>query len=214
MLVKQRMNANPITISASTPVAEALSFMHQNRIRRLPVLDHKGRMVGIVSEKDLLYASPSPATSLNVYEIGYLLSKLKVAEIMTQELVTVDADASLEEAARIMIDNQVGGLPVTQDGELVGIITETDIFKTLLEMMGAREHGIRLTIRLRNEPGTLNTLTGAIAELGGDILALGTFYGEDRSEGVLTLRVKGVGQDELQRAMAELEVPILDLRSA
>ena len=138
MLVKDRMTANPVTVTPDTVVSEALSTMRQNNVRRMPVLDRKGHLVGIISEKDLLYASPSPATSLNVYEIGYLLSKLKIREIMSKDVITVTEDAPLEEAARIMVDNRVSGLPVVDGDKVLGIITETDIFKTLLEMMGGR----------------------------------------------------------------------------
>lgn len=213
MLVKDRMTTNPVTVTPDTPVAEALSFMRQNSIRRLPVLNKKQRLVGIVSEKDLLYASPSPATSLSVYEIGYLLSKLKVEEIMTSEITSVSSDAPLEEAARLMVDHQVGGLPVVDKRELVGIITETDVFKTILEMMGARQPGIRLTLSVRDKPGILSNITGTIAALGGDIIALGTFYGEERSEGILMLKVCGVQQDALIKAMEAINTQVKDVRT-
>ena len=212
MLVRQRMTKKLITITPETPVAEALSFMRQNQVRRLPVTNKRGQLVGIVSEKDLLYASPSPATSLSVYEVGYLLSKLKVREIMTKELVTVSADAPLEEAARIMIDNQVSGLPVMEGADLIGIITETDIFKTILEMLGARESGIRLTLKVTNEKGAFGKITGKIAALGGDIITLGTFYGDDRTTGIVILKVRGVEEATLREAMQEISVDIQDSR--
>jgi acetoin utilization protein AcuB len=148
MLVRVRMSANPVTIGADTPITEALRVMRESQVHRLPVLDDEGRMVGIVSEKDLLYASPSPATSLSIYEMHYLLSQLKVTELMTRDVISVAPDVPLEEAARIMADNSIGGLPVLEDGKLVGIITETDIFKVFLELFGAREHGLRLTLEI------------------------------------------------------------------
>lgn len=212
MLVKQRMSSPPITIKPDMPVSEALSFMHQHQIRRLPIVNNRGRMVGIVAEKDLLYASPSPATSLSVYEIGYLLSKLQVKEIMTKEIVSVDANAPLEEAARVMIDNKVSGLPVTEKGELVGIITETDVFRTFLEMMGAREEGLRMTLQMENKPGALSDLTHKIALLGGDIISLGTFYGEDRSTGLVTLKICCVEREALMEGMSEVNATVLDVR--
>ncbi len=214
MLVKQRMSHHPITIMPDTPVSEALSFMRQNQVRRLPVLNRKGDLVGIVSEKDLLYASPSPATSLSVYEVGYLLSKLKVEEIMTKKVITVGADAPIEEAARILIDNKVGGLPVVRDGKLVGIITETDIFKTIMEMMGAREQGLRLTLSLEDKPGVLSQITEKIASMGGDIIALGTFYGEDRTTGIVTLKICCLDREALVRAMEELDAEVVDFRES
>jgi acetoin utilization protein AcuB len=135
------MSRNPVTISTDAPITEALKVMRMNSVRRLPVLDDAGRMVGIVSEKDLLYASPSSASSLSIYEMHYMLSQLKVTEVMTTDVTTISPDTPLEEAARIMADNKIGGLPVLQDGQLIGIITETDIFKVFLEMLGARDPG-------------------------------------------------------------------------
>jgi acetoin utilization protein AcuB len=193
-------------------VAEALGFMRQQKVRRLPVVDKKGRLIGIISEKDLLYASPSPATSLSVYEVGYLLSKLQVKEIMTKDVVTISPDAPLEEAARIMVDRAVGGLPVVDKDKLVGIITETDIFKTTLELLGARDPGIRLTLSVTDKPGTLSQITGVIAGLGGDITALGTFYSAPDAKGLLLIKVKGVPKETLVNALEAIQAHVTDVR--
>ena len=212
MLVKDRMTANPVSVTPGTVVSEALSTMRQNNVRRMPVLDRKGRLVGIISEKDLLYASPSPATSLNVYEIGYLLSKLKIKEIMSKDVITVTEDAPLEEAARIMVDNHVSGLPVMQGDNVVGIITETDIFKTLLEMMGARDAGIRITLQVEDKPGTLRDIAGAITSSGGDIVTLGTFYNASGGHGTLVVKVNGVDKEVLVSTLESLGAVITDVR--
>jgi acetoin utilization protein AcuB len=212
MLVKDRMTANPVTVTPGTVVSEALSIMRQNNVRRMPVLDRKDHLVGIISEKDLLYASPSPATSLNVYEIGYLLSKLKIKEIMSKDVITVTGDAPLEEAARIMVDNSVSGLPVMDGKKVVGIITETDIFKTLLEMMGARDEGIRVTLKVSDKPGTLRDITGAITEIGGDIVTLGTFYSEGGGHGTIVIKVRGVEKGVLTDKLSAINVNIADVR--
>ena len=211
MLVKDCMTSNPVTIGPDMPVAEALSFMRQQNVRRLPIVNKKGKLIGIISEKDLLYASPSPATSLSVYEVGYLLSKLKVEEIMAKDVTTVAPGAPLEEAARIMADGQVGGLPVMDGDHLVGIITETDIFKTILEMMGARQAGVRLTLHLVDEPGALSRITGSIAAVGGDIIALGTFHQLDGG-GAMMVKVRGVERDALVSAMEAIGIEVADVR--
>ncbi len=211
MLVKNCMTTNPVTITPEMPVAEALSFMRQHNVRRLPILNKKRKLVGIISEKDLLYASPSPATSLSVYEVGYLLSKLKVEEIMTKKVITVAPDAPLEEAARIMADSKIGGLPVVDGDRLVGIITETDVFKTILEMMGARQTGVRLTLHLVDEPGALSRIAGSIAALGGDIIALGTFHQPDGG-GALMVKVRGVARGDLITAMEAINMQVVDAR--
>ena len=214
MFVKDRMTQNPVTVSPDTSVSEALNLMRQKKVRRMPVVDKRGHLVGIVAEKDLLYASPSPATSLNVYEIGYLLSKLKVKEIMARDVVTVTEDEPLEEAARVMVDSGVSGLPVVRDRLVVGIITETDIFKVLIEMMGARDEGIRLTIHVHDEPGTLSRIAGAIAAIGGDIVALGTFYSEQQRHGNLVIKVCCIGKDALVGAMDGIGVEVVDVRAS
>jgi acetoin utilization protein AcuB len=208
MLVGDRMTRRPITVTPDTPISEALSLMREERVRRLPVLDKKGKLVGIVAEKDLLYASPSPATSLSMHELHYLLSKIKVADVMTREVVTVDDDCPLEEAARVMADNKIGGVPIVRHGELVGIITETDIFKTMLEMMGAREHGVRLTLNVPSRVGILADVSREIAGIGGNLIAFGSFKGDDPSHAIITTKVQNVSQEELVNALKGLEVEI------
>ena len=212
MLVGERMTKDPVVIHDDTPIDEAMKVMRDNKVRRLPVLNKKGALVGIVSERDLLYASPSPATSLSIYELHYLLSKIKVASVMTKEVITVTEDTPLEEAARIMADNKIGGLPVVSDGELVGIITETDLFKIFLELLGAREMGVRLTMLVPDEKGMLAKVTGKIAELGGNIVSLGTFLGEDPTNALLTIKVQDVEEKDLVKAMEPLAMEMVDVR--
>jgi acetoin utilization protein AcuB len=191
---------------------EAMKIMRDNKVRRLPVLNDKGALVGIVSERDLLYASPSPATSLSIYELHYLLSRIHVADVMTSVVITVTEDTPLEEAARIMADNKIGGLPVVKNGELTGIITETDLFKIFLELLAAREMGVRLTMLVLDEKGVLAKVTGAIAELGGNIVSLGTFLGEDPTNALLTIKVQDVEEKDLVKAMEPLAMEIVDVR--
>jgi acetoin utilization protein AcuB len=212
VLVCERMSTKPVTITADTPITDALRVMRQNQVRRLPVLDREGAMVGIVSEKDLLYASPSPATSLSIHEMHYLLSRLLVSELMTTDVITVTPDTPVEEAARIMADHKIGGLPVIQEGKLVGIITETDVFTVLLEMLGAREKGLRLTVEIPERKGEIARITTAIARLGGNILALGTFLGDDPTTAVVTVKVEDVPVDQLEAAMHDLDLEVLDTR--
>jgi acetoin utilization protein AcuB len=212
MLVRERMSTRPVTINADVPITEALRIMRQNQVRRLPVLDANGALIGIVSEKDLLYASPSPATSLSIYEMHDMLTRLRVTELMTPDPVTVTPDTLLEEAALIMADSKIGGLPVVKDGNLVGIITETDIFKVFLELLGARQEGLRLTLRIPERMGEMARITTAIARLGGNILALGSFLGDDPTTGIVTVKVVDVPADQLEAAMHDLGLEILDSR--
>ena len=212
MLVKNRMSGHPITITEDFHIDEALKVMRDNKVRRLPVVDKDGRLVGIVSEMDLLYASPSPATSLSVYEIHYLMARITVQDVMTKEVISIEENTPLEEAARIMVDNKIGGLPVVRDGKPVGIITETDLFKIFLELLGAREKGVRLTLQVPNKKGVLASITSQIAQMGGDIISLGTFLGEDPTEGLLTVKVAEIPQDQLVKALETPERKLVDSR--
>lgn len=212
MLVREWMSTKPVTISSSASITEALRVMRQSQVRRLPVLNEERTMVGIVSEKDLLYASPSPVTSLSIYEMHYLLTQLKVSELMTKEVITVTSDTALEEAARIMADLKLGGLPVVEDRRLVGIITETDIFKVFLELLGARDRGLRLTLEIPERKGEIARITTEIARLGGNILALGTYASDDPTTAVVTVKLVDVPVETLKAAMRKLDLKILDLR--
>jgi len=212
MLVHERMSRNPVTVTADVPITEALRLMRDRQVRRLPVLDQEGNLAGIVSEKDLLYGSPSPAISLSIYEMHYRLSRLRVQELMTTEVITVTADTLLEEAARIMVDHKIGGLPVTEGRKLLGIITQTDIFEVLLEQFGARQKGLRLSLEIPERKGEMARITTAIAHLGGDILALGTFLGDDPTTALVTIKVKDVSAEALEATMRDLGVQIRDMR--
>ena len=214
MLVRERMTRRPITIPEDTSIDKALHLMRQEKVRRLPVVDRHAKLVGIVAEKDLLYASPSPATTLSIYEIASLLSKIAVRELMTRDVITVAEDTPLEEAARIMADNAIGALPVVRGDELVGIITETDLFKIFLEIFGARTEGVRVNILVPEGKGVLSKLTTRIAEAGGNILALGTLLAEDPGHREITIRVSDISQEALISALetVNLELEILDIR--
>ncbi len=212
MTVGQRMTKNPITVKPDTPVSEAQYTMRKEKVHRFPVIDKDSKLRGIVTEKDLLYATPSPATTLDVYEMSYLLSKLKVDEVMTTELVTVTEDTPIEEAARILVDNNIGGLPVLKDGRLVGIITESDLFKVFLEMFASRQKGVRMTMVVPEEKGELTKLSGAVSAAGGNIIALGTFLGEDSSQTLLTMKVQDLSMEALQKAVQPFVKRIVDTR--
>jgi acetoin utilization protein AcuB len=178
----------------------------------MPVIKD-GRLVGIVSDKDLLNASPSSATSLSVWEMNYLLSKITVADVMTTNVLFVTPDTPIEQAARVMADNKIGGLPVAQDDRVVGIITETDIFKLFLELMGARDPGVRVVALVQEKRGELAKLTQAIAKIGGNFVAFGQFAGEDTSNREITFKVSGVSEEQVQDAVQPFVEKIKDIRT-
>ncbi len=212
MLVGERMTKPAITIRPETTMPDALDLMRKDHIRRLPVVNKSGELVGIVTEADLLKASPSEATSLSIYEITYLLSKLTIDRIMTRKVITTTEDTPLEEAARLMADHSIGGLPVMRGKNVVGIITETDLFRIFLELFGARRAGVRLTVSMPDEPGRLATLAKTITDHGGNIIALGSFTGETPGQGLVTLKVEGVEINALKKAVKPCVEKIVDAR--
>ncbi len=212
MIVKTRMTRNPITISPDTPVAEAQRIMRREKIHRLPVLNKKKELVGIVTEKDLLYASPSPATTLDIHEMTYLLSQLTVKKVMSTQVLTIPSDTVLEEAARIMVDSDIGGLPIVDSGVLVGIITESDLFKVFMELFGARQSGLRVTILIPDKPGEISALGQAVFETGGDIISLGTFLGTDATNAICTMKVINLSKEVLIEALKPCCLEIIDIR--
>lgn len=139
MRVRDYMTTPAVTVEPKTDLAAALKRMRERRIRRLPVVNAAGGLVGIVSERDLLYASPSPATSLSVWELNYLVAKLLVEKVMTRNVITVAPNAPLEEAATLMLEHKIGGLPVVNsENELEGVITESDIFRAFIQFKEVR----------------------------------------------------------------------------
>ena len=211
MLVGERMSHPVITIPPDMPIVDVLNLMKREHIRRTPVIKN-GKLVGIVSDKDLLNASPSPATSLSVWEMNYLLSKITIKDVMTRKVLTVTEDMPIEQAARIMVDNKIGGLPVLRGDQVVGIITETDLFKVFMELMGAREMGVRVTALVHEERGQLARLTQAIASAGGNFIAFGQFTGETIENRLITFKVAGLGLEQVQEIATPLVEKITDIR--
>ena len=212
MQVKDRMTPDPVTVTEDTSFEDALHLMKGKGIRRLLVTSHDGRLIGIAVEKDFSSASPSGATSLSVFEMHYLLVKLKIKEVMTKKVVTVGDDCPLEEAARIMVDHKIGCLPIVKDGRLVGIITETDIFKTFVEILGGRAKGLRLTLDMSEGKGVLAVIANEIVKDGGNIVSLATFFCKDADERIITLRVTDADQASLLEGLEAKSIHVLNAR--
>jgi acetoin utilization protein AcuB len=196
MLVVERMTTDPVTITGQATVEEALDTISKHMLHHLPIVDEHDQLVGIVSEKDLLRSKPEK----------------QVAEVMTRDVVTVTEYTALEDAARVMADRTISSLPVMRNGKLVGIITETDLFRVFLELLGGREKGVRLTMLVPEEKGMLASVTGEIAHMGGNILALSTFMGEDPTNRMVTVKVADVPTDKLVAIMEALGMEIVDVR--
>ena len=211
MFVGERMSRPVISVSPDASINDVLAMFKREHIRRAPVIKD-GKLVGIVSERDLLNASPSPVTTLSIWELNYLISKVKTKDVMTRKIITVNKETPIEEAARIMADKKIGGLPVVDGDRVVGMITETDLFKVFLELMGARDKGVRVTATIEDKPGELARVTRAIADVGGNFVSFGFFAGEDASSKVLTFKVAGVRKDEIRKVLDSSVKKFWDVR--
>mgnify|MGYP001139043090 CR=1 FL=1 len=212
MLVGQRMSRPVITVSPDLTITDALNLLKRENIRRAPVVK-RGKLVGIITIADIMNASPSQATSLSIWEVNYLLSKITVQDVMTKEVLTVPEDIPIEDAARLMADTKIGGLPVMRGKEIVGMITETDLFKVFLEMMGARQIGVRASFLVPNQAGELAKISKMLFKSGGNILSLGTFAGESPSNVLVTIKVDGIEPEMLRSLLEPIVVEIQDIRT-
>jgi acetoin utilization protein AcuB len=208
------MIPNPITITGDITVMDALNLMKAKNVRRLPVVNKDGRIVGIVSEKDLLYASPSPVTSLNVWEVKEMLHLLTVNKIMSEKVITIDENSPLEDAAVLMSANKISGLPVTSGKSLVGIITETDLFKAFLKLLGGNRGGVRITVVVSGVKGIMAKISNAIFDCGGNIVGLGMNELEENVKGwwEVTFKIQGASKEKLLESIRPFVQDVIDLR--
>jgi acetoin utilization protein AcuB len=208
------MTPRPVTITDDVTVLDAINLMTEKGVRHLPVTNREGRLVGMVSDKELLKAAPSPVTSLSVWEVKEMLHLLTIQKIMDIKLTTVGEEAPLEEAAVVMVVNKLDGLPVTRNGVLVGVITETDIFRYFLELLGVKRHGVRITAVMPGEPGLMAKTTNAIFEAGGNIMGLGLIELKDSPTELweITFKVQGVAKEKLVEGIKPFVKDVVDVR--
>lgn len=205
MFVKDWMQTNLITVEEKDTVLDAVHLMKENRIRRLPVL-RKGKLSGIITEKDVKEFSPSKASTLDIYEMHNILAKSVVKDAMTRDVISVTPDDPIERAALILRDRRFGGLPVVdKSGNLCGIITSVDVFDVFVEAMGMRKAGARITIFVEDQPGAIAEIAKIIKKHSLNIISLATFYFKDKPEGFrdIVLRLSG-NEGEIQSASDEL----------
>ncbi|HQB89838.1 MAG TPA: CBS domain-containing protein [Sphaerochaeta sp.] len=212
MIIERRMTRNPVTATPDMSIAEASNLMKQEKVHRLPVLDKDKKLVGILTEKDILYATPSPASSLSIHEMAYLLSKLTVKKLMSKNVITITKDTTVEEAARMMVDQDLSSLPVLDGDKLIGIVSKSDMFKILLELFGARHFGVRVSFVVDDKPGTIAKISQALSEAGMDIIAFGTFMGTDPSNAICTVKVQGASMAKVVEIIKPFVNQLLDVR--
>jgi acetoin utilization protein AcuB len=207
MFVRNKMHANPFTISPDQTIPDAHEIMSKHNVRRLPVVKN-GKLVGVVSKEDIIQASPSKATTFSMGEITYLLSKTKISQIMSRNLITISSNALLEEAALLMRDNNVSFLPVVDDGKLVGIITESNIFDAFIELLGFREPGTRLTVEADDAPGIMANLTSIIGNYGANIDHVAVYRGS-HGKSAIVLGINSLNTSELEVSIEKQGFKIL-----
>jgi len=207
VFVKDFMSASPITINADTPILEALNIMRKRKVHQLPVMDH-GKLVGLVTERELLKVSPSPATTLSVFEMNYLLSKMTVREVLVKDPITVEPSCTIEEAALQMRQHHVRSLLVVDGEKLQGIITQTDVFDALIRIFGLHRAGVRLVLEMENKVGALADLLAIVKKHGLNVIGVACREMEDQKVHVM-LRLGASVVDELLDDLAANGIRIL-----
>ncbi|MDN5325816.1 MAG: acetoin utilization protein AcuB [Moorella sp. (in: firmicutes)] len=200
MFVRDHMTPDPITVTKETSVLDALELMKKNKIRRLPVIQD-GRLIGLVTERDILRVSPSPASTLSVFEVNYLVAKMTVKDAMIKRPVTVPPDMTIEEAALLMREHKIDNLLVMEKERLVGIITQTDLFEALIKLFGLRRPGIRLTLKVVDRIGVLADIARLVKEAGINIINIANRHKDD----VYTYVVLRLATDDVSSLLPALE---------
>ena len=201
MYVKTRMTANPYTIASNAPINEAMELMREHNLKRIPVVDGE-KIVGILTKGDIQRVSPTKATSLSIFEINYLLSKTTVKDAMTKNVITIDQDALLEEAAVIMRENRIGTLPVVKDNKLVGIITESDIFDSFISLLGFKDLGSRITVEADDVPGALADIADIFKSFNANITHIVAYRGIN-GKSDLVIRTNTLNTDSIEKRIIE-----------
>ena len=205
MLVKNWMSKDVITVNEDDSMQDALKLMKQHNIRMLPVLKN-GSLVGVVTDRDLKRASASDATTLDVHELLYLVSKIKVKNIMAKNPISVPPDLTVEETAQVLLNNKISGAPVVDDsGQVVGTITQTDLFRVLIALTGIGKRGIQFAFQTEDRPGSIKDLADIIRRYGGRMVSILTSY-ENVPVGYrkVYIRMHGVERSRLKSLKEEL----------
>ncbi len=199
MYVRDYMSTDPVIIGPNDSVGDALELLKDHSIRRLPVVS-KGKLIGLVTNTDLIKASPSPATSLSIHEINYLYPKIKIKDIMTKDVVTIGPDEAIEEAAVLMREKKLGTLVVVDKNNLLGIITESDLFKAFIDVFNFDRPGIKIVVSFEDKIGELGKLTSLISSMDILIISLIITYSKD-GKAVITMRLKTEQKDPVVKEL-------------
>lgn len=203
MFVANSMTKNPVTVGPEEKVDEAAFLMRKKHFRRLPVVQD-GKVVGMISDRDIMQVAPSPATTLSKYEVNSLLAKIKVREVMSKTVYTIQADATIEEAALMMYKQKIGGMPVlSSTGCIVGIITETDVFKAVVDIMGLTKANTRLTVHGQDKVGVVQDVAKIFSDMGINIGSLVSTKTGEGGEFELVIRADVQDLSEIEQKLTE-----------
>ncbi|HXX35811.1 MAG TPA: CBS and ACT domain-containing protein, partial [Thermodesulfobacteriota bacterium] len=210
--MRERIQRNPLTITPDASFFEARSLIHEKGVRHLPVVDKHGRLVGIVTDRDIREAAPSDATLLSVQELNFLLGKLKVSAFMTpkNKLITITPDAVIEEAVQLMHDHKIGCLPILEGEKLYGIFTETDALDHFVDIFGLKQKGTRLTIALEDKPGMLLEVLQVFKKHNVNVISIVTPSFMVEGKRIAAIRIR---TEEYKTLVADLEKAGYDVLS-
>lgn len=212
MIIADRMKKNPGVATPDMSISDARAKMKADKVHRLPVLDDDRHLVGVISEKDILLSTPSPASTLSTFEMNALLAKLKVKDIMSKNPVTITKKTTIEEAVRLMVENDLSCLPVMEGDFLVGIVSKSDLFKILLELLGAKHEGVRVEAMVEDKVGIMADLTEKFTKEGINILSLGTLDGSTDDTKVITFKLQNAKKEQVKK-IVEPYAKSLDVRT-
>ncbi|HZK85639.1 MAG TPA: CBS domain-containing protein [Desulfosporosinus sp.] len=201
MYVRQFMTSQVFTVTPEESIADTMTLMRDKKITKLPVMD-KGKLVGFLTDGDLREVSPSPATTLSIFELNYLIAKTPVREVAVKKVITCQPDMQLEDAALLMREHEIGGLPVLDEGKLVGIITGSDILDAFLDIMGSRSPGQRVVIITKDKSGVMLDLAVTIKEFDVDISSIAVYHLKDNQIQILA-RFQGEQVDRVKASLAQ-----------
>jgi acetoin utilization protein AcuB len=211
--MREKIQRNPVTISPDASFFEARNLIHEKGVRHLPVVDKSGKLVGIVTDRDIREAAPSDATLLSVQELNFLLGKLKVSAFMTpkEKLITITPDTIVEEAVQLMHDHKIGCLPVMEEDKLYGIFTETDALAHLVDVFGLKMKGTRLSVALEDEPGTMLGILEVMKNHNVNIISIVTASFIVEGKRIAAIRIKTEDYENIVKDLKKAGYEVLSI---
>ncbi|WP_294430453.1 CBS domain-containing protein [uncultured Treponema sp.] len=212
MIVRDFMTKNPVYTNPKELISNIKNTMDREKIGKMPVLDDSGNLVGVITKTDIKKTMPSEATSLDIYELSYLISKMTAEKVMKKKPITIQKDATIEEAAKLMAENSISSVIVLDGEVLAGILTKTDLFKAMVDMFGFKYEGVRASVEVSDNCGELAKISSAIAEKKGKIVSFITADGSDVSKRIITFKIIGINKEDVEEILKNLGADIKDIR--